>query len=519
MQVDINEYSRTIAEQHRKDYGQFFTHPIVSEFMVDWVLQSKKKTLYDPAFGLGAFYSAISNVQEINFTGSELDCAILKFWQRTVNGCRADIAHEDYLLSWGKSCTNIVCNPPYMRFQKFLNRDAVSKAFIKNLNIRLSGYTNTASAFLLKSLSELNGSGRLAYIMPLEFLNTGYGTLVKKRLIEDGHLVSIINLECEKEAFPDSTTSVGIILYDANHYYSHVDFHTIYSIYSLKDILETDPVNRVSLNSLDPKSKWLPYFQQESLSINKEMCVPLKYYGCFIRGIATGANKFFALKPSEVKSLGISATEVLPCVTRSSQIQQLIFQREDYGVLVNADSPVLLFSPTMSHSRGAETYIRQGEQEGYNTRFLTRTKNPWYRTEKRQPSPLLLGVFSRGGYKVIRNRSGVLNLTCFHGFEPNIFGERYIDHLFLYLTSSTGRKIVSLSRRRYGDALDKFEPNDLNNATVPSPEMFDEIPIGDIEKAVSYAEKMRKMPNWVEEFFDDMKVKTILEASKHDPVQ
>lgn len=507
MQIDITEYFRNIGEQHRKDYGQFFTHPIVSEFMVHWVLQSKKKTLYDPAFGLGAFFSAVSNVQGLNFTGSELDRAILRFWQRRVNGCCVHITNEDYLLSWGKSCTNIVCNPPYMRFQKFLNRDAVSNAFVNNLNIRLSGYTNTASAFLLKSLSELDGSGRLAYIMPLEFLNTGYGTIVKKRLVEDGHLVSIINLECEKEAFPDSTTSVGIILYDASQYYPQVDFRTVSSIDSLKNTLETDPVHRVSLNCLDPKSKWLQYFQQESLSINPQMTVPLKYYGCFIRGIATGANKFFALKPSEVEKLGLTTREVLPCVTRSSQIQQLIFQREDYDALVNADSPVLLFSPTIYHSKGAETYIRQGEQEGYNTRFLTRTKNPWYRTEKRNPSPLLLGVFSRGGYKVIRNRSGALNLTCFHGFESNIFGERYIDHLFIYLMSSTGRKILSLSKRRYGDALDKFEPNDLNNASVPNPQMFDDIPIGDVERAISYAEKTCKMPNWVDELFRGMKAK------------
>ena len=81
--------------------------------------------------------------------------------------------------------------------------------------------------------------GRLAYIMPLEFLNTGYGAIVKKRLIESGHLVSIINLKCEKDIFPDAITSVGIILYDACCRYSHVDFHIADSISSLENILES----------------------------------------------------------------------------------------------------------------------------------------------------------------------------------------------------------------------------------------------------------------------------------------
>ena len=39
--------------------------------------------------------------------------------------------------------------------------------------------------------------------MPLEFLNTGYGKLVKARLIDGGHLAAIISLDCERDVFPD----------------------------------------------------------------------------------------------------------------------------------------------------------------------------------------------------------------------------------------------------------------------------------------------------------------------------
>ena len=233
------EYLKKIGEKHRKRYGQFFTRPEVAEFMVRWVLKSGQRTLFDPAFGMGAFLGPVADDPGIVFAGSEKDPKILDFWTGEAGERKADIEHEDYLLSWGKSHANIVCNPPYMRFQKFIGRDSVFKTFVDNLGLRLSGYTNTASAFLLKSLSELNGSGRLAYIMPLEFLNTGYGTIVKKRLIESGHLVAIINLKCEKDIFPDAITSVGIILYDACRHYSHVDFHIADSISSLENILES----------------------------------------------------------------------------------------------------------------------------------------------------------------------------------------------------------------------------------------------------------------------------------------
>ena len=59
------------------------------------------------------------------------------------------------------------------------------------------------NSYLIKSLSEIGNAGRLAYIMPLEFLNTGYGKPVKSRLIDGGHLAAIISLDCERDVFPD----------------------------------------------------------------------------------------------------------------------------------------------------------------------------------------------------------------------------------------------------------------------------------------------------------------------------
>ena len=112
-----------------------------------------------------------------------------------------------------------------------------------------------------------------------------------------------------------------------------------------------------------------------------------------------------------------------------------------------------------------------------------------------------MGVFSRGGYKIIRNESNVLNLTCFHGFYPNLYGTQYLDRLFLYLNSSIGRQILSLSARRYGDGLSKFEPNDLNAALVPAPEVFDAIPPASVAHAMKRLRETGTAPAAVESWF------------------
>ena len=503
----MNNYTEYAGELHRRSLGQYFTHPKVAGFMVRWVLGSGHNVLFDPAFGLGAFREAVRKEGAIGFSASEIDPQIIRFWERQAGQAAEFVAVEDYLLSWGKAHPNIVCNPPYMRFQKFLNRKAVFSDFERKLGIRLSGYTNTASAFLVKSISELAPTGRLAYIMPLEFLNAGYGTIVKQQLIESRHLAAILSLDCEKDVFPDVTTSIGIVLFDKAVRQDTVKFYSLRSVEDLSDFHRINPISEMPCSRLDPNQKWLPLFQKSIFAVDTKESTVLRSFGRFSRGIATGANEFFVLRPSSARKLAVDeGSECVPCITKSSQVCAPIFDVSDYAALYAADKPVLLFSPKERQSCGAAEYIKSGEAAGFNARFLTKNRKPWYKTESRRPAPLLLGAFSRGGYKVILNRTNTLHLTCFHGFQPNLFGEQHLEHIFLYLWSNIGRGFVSLSMRKYGDSLDKFEPNDLNDALVPSADFLAAMPEDKVPAAVREIVQTGRAPNWVEDFFAQLKV-------------
>ncbi|MDR1497923.1 MAG: N-6 DNA methylase [Puniceicoccales bacterium] len=495
-----------VGDRHRRSLGQYFTPPAVASFMRDWVLASGISSLYDPAFGLGAFFPA--EMQAVDFSASEVDATAIDFHKKNNTKRKVRIYNEDYLLSWGRKHANIVCNPPYKRFQNFQNRAIVSVLFEKHLGKKLPGHTNTASAFLLKSLSELDGRGRLAYIMPFEFLNTGYGSLVKEELIKNSSLAAVIKLDCEKDVFPDVTTSVCILLYEAAVRHETVDFHSIQKIDNLGGFQSLKPANRVSVSQLKPGEKWGNFFKGSRLAINLKQTVPLYFYGRFSRGIATGANEFFVLSPSKAKSLGLGKNDCRPCITKSAQIQAPFFGRDNLRQMFDGDEQVLLFSANGNASPAAREYIQHGQQQGFHERFLTRHRTPWYKTEERSPAPLLLGVFSRGGYKIIWNESDALNLTCYHGFQPNMFGEKYLRHLFLYLLSATGREVAAFSMRTYGNSLDKFEPNDINNVPVPSPDHFEKISTNDIDYAIREIRDDVKNMGAFGHFFDKMEDST-----------
>ena len=64
------EYYQKVGDGHRKKFGQFFTHPDVAQFMTEWVLGSGQKNIYDPAFGLGAFYLSILSEKSAKYASS-----------------------------------------------------------------------------------------------------------------------------------------------------------------------------------------------------------------------------------------------------------------------------------------------------------------------------------------------------------------------------------------------------------------------------------------------------------------
>ena len=503
--TDEIRYLKRTSDIHRKALGQFFTPQPVADFMVRWVLGSGHSRIFDPAFGLGAFHKAAALAGCKRFEGSEIDPEILQVWRSLQRTDGAIVANEDYLTSWGQRHTNVVCNPPYMRFQRFVNRSEVLASFGRELNLKLSGYTNTASAFLLKSLAELDGTGRLAYLMPLEFLNAGYGAAVKEQLLASGRLRAVVSLRCEQEVFPEVITSAGILLCDAACPSREVDFHVVNALDALEGVLDQRPVTRIRAASLAPRDKWLSYLSANRRPVRRANTVTISQYGHFSRGIATGANEFFVLRPSRAADLGLRSTETVPCITRSQQVNGPLFDDSTLDSLLKRDAPVLLLKLDTEPSPCALSYLREGEAQGFHRRYLTRTRRPWYRTESRRTSPLLMGVFSRGGYKVVRNHTRALNLTCFHGFQPSLFGAGFLDQLFLYLASAIGRETLSLSMRRYGDLLDKFEPNDLNAARAPGPAAFQRLGARDLARALAVTRERGEAPDWINSFFAEMR--------------
>ena len=472
-------YSKLISLEHRKKYAQFFTPYQLASLMADWLLGNQNLiTVLEPAFGLGVFSRALlSKKSDLSIKGFDIDERIFAEAKEIFNdNYYVDFYLEDYMFNdWSNKYDGIICNPPYFKFHDYDNKTILNE--IENrLKIKLNGFTNLYTLFLLKSIYQLKPNGRLAYIIPSEFLNSDYGKLVKSALIKNKVLRHIVVFDFEENVFDDALTTACILLCSNDKNNQTVKFSTIKTIDDLelvKTYISEYPINSLggstfNVSELEPEVKWRKYYQEQN-GIRYKNLIPFSSVAKVVRGIATGANEYFTFSKSKANQYGIDEKYLLPCICKAVDVKDNFFTKDNFNSLIKNDRQTFLLNAIGSKDENVLKYIELGENLGVDKKYLTACRTPWYSLENRMPSPIWVSVFNRSGLKFIRNEANISNLTTFHCVYPvqnSLFDNVNVDVLFAYLLTDVAREIFEDNRREYGNGLQKFEPNDLNKAMM-----------------------------------------------------
>lgn len=504
------EYFVLSSDEKRKKFGQFFTPEQIATFMVRWACGNRAVgSFLDPAVGTGIFLRTyqkciLSNTQSARseIVGYEIDSDILSFMQRYVSMKGLFLRHKNYLEDQeaGKFDA-IVCNPPYMKHHFVSNKVELARYLSKKLLWTFPPTLNSYCLFLIKSLAEMRDNGRCAYIVPSEFLNADYGVSVKSYLVHCGMLRAILYFDHTVSVFDSALTTAAILLFENRPpekakssinlvWIKNEDaLEVAFSILDHRDDrvdLSADrlKVRTVCPDQLDPHRKWQNYFtettQQRKLHAG---LIPLSTFGVCSRGIATGANDYFVLSEEELQQYSILPQETKPCIGKAAHVTRPVFGKQDFLELSRSGKKCHLIDFDEPLSEGARKYIDLGVSMGINKRFLPAHRRPWYSQEKRKIAYFWIPVFFRDSWRVIRNDARILNLTTYHGFYLNTLGHSYLKHIFAYLNSAACMTVMTEQIRRYGDGLNKFEPNDVTKILVPNFAAMEESRLRLIERA------------------------------------
>ena len=496
------EYSKNTSDSHIKKFAQFFTPIPLVEIMGEWILGNNNlKNVLEPAFGLGIFSRfLLKHKASLRIKAFEIDDLIFNEANKVFNKDEyknVNLLREDYMYNdWNNKYDGIICNPPYLKFHDYDNK-GVLKEIKQKLSISLNGFSNLYVLFLLKSIYQLKKGGRMAYIIPSEFLNSDYGKLVKKHLIDNGYLKYIIIIDFKENVFDKAITTSSILLFENNTKTDNVVFYNVQNLNDLNKIkqeISKHPntkllKNTFKLKSLDPAIKWRAYYQQQNAKKFKYL-IPFSNYGKVMRGIATGSNDYFTFNLSKANKFNIDIKFLLPCICKSNDIKTEFFTKKDFEYLKKVDKTTFLINAVNNESdKYIKSYIKYGEKIGINKKYLTSKRKPWYAIETRKPAPILVSVFNRNGLKFIKNEAMIVNLTTFHCIYLNIFSMQKEDLLFAYLLTDVAKEIFDDNRREYGNGLRKFEPNDINKSMMLD---LDKLPKGVENKILKLYYEYRK---------------------------
>jgi adenine-specific DNA-methyltransferase len=474
-------YNRLTTQEYRKSKGQYFTPDDISIFLAKFLNLKENQVILDPSCGLGKFPWAVNEVvgseTSLSVDCFELDDKISLELDKNLKNLNREgfnILNQDFLRTRYECIyDSVICNPPYTIYKEYPIPSDILQEYSIKIGEKLSPMTNIYNIFLLKGIEAVKEKGRLAYIIPKEFLSTDYGVPLKKFLKKIGYDLTIIFFDTSLNLFEGAiTTSCLFLMTKTKSKSFRVGIvKTEKDWESLIDGSENDDFYlSYNYKDVDEKKKWHNLTNREVLEHNFDQKIG-DIFKCS-RGVATGANKYFVLNKERAGELGIGSNYYVPCITKSNQIKKLLLDESDVSRLIDGGGEVLLLDireGDLDKSDGLNSYIESGLEDGIDQKYLPAHRTPWYRTENIKSGEILIGTFFRGEVKAIRNLAGVANLTCYHGMHlKKKLSKLQIDSVCAYLQSDICNKLAMLEVRKLGGGLNKLEPKDVEKIPCPN---------------------------------------------------
>lgn len=467
-----------------RERGQFWTPAWIAEAMVDYVTADGADHVFDPAVGAGAFFLAARktvSLKNITLAGAEVDPTVLD--QARQNGLsNEDLAHveaRNFLTDPPSGPFRaIVANPPYIRHHRLPPElKAELKTFASLLLGKpLDGRAGVHVYFLLQALRLLSPEGRLAFIMPADTCEGVFATTLWNWITANYCLEAVVTFAPNASPFPGVDTNP-----------------VIFAIRNSKPAESFFWARCTRPESVSLKLWLLSGFRatSEDVSVHRRLIRDalstglsrsprprqasswtLGHLASVMRGVATGANRFFFLTRRQAEDLRIPPQFLLPAVGRTRDVPDDKVTPDTLRQLDSRGRPTLLFAPDgraiEDFPRAVRSYLEQGEAMKLNDKPLIATRRPWYKMEARLAPPILFAYLGRRSARFIRNLARVVPLTGFLCIYPRGSDPDDVDRLWEVLQHPETLENLELVGKSYGDGAIKVEPRALERLPLPA---------------------------------------------------
>lgn len=477
---------RTQAERNR--LGQFATPTALAHEIVQETLRLRESDsairFLDPAFGTGAFYSALLSIAPLErialACGYEVDehygGPALALWRDTALNLQiADFTAQPFPSAQEARFDMVVCNPPYVRHHHLINGDKsrLKAAAYRAAGMELSGLAGLYCYFLALAHPWMRENALAAWLIPSEFMDVNYGQAIKKYLLEQVTLVRIHRFDPNDVQFDDALVSSAVVWFRQSHPQPNnsVEF-TFGGSISRPQVTRT-----VAAQVLAEESKWTRFPVNDARS--RITSHRLSDFFTIKRGLATGKNDFFILSEKDIETRALPWECFRPILPSPRYLHSDEVLADTRGWPQLAQRRFLL-DCRLNESQAQAQYPRLWEylesgRETVSEQYLCRMRKVWYFQEERPPTSLLATYIGRTDAKSGRPFRFILNRS--QATAANVYLMLYpkpalasmianspdlLEAIWRGLNSLPAEALVG-EGRVYGGGLRKMEPKELGN--------------------------------------------------------
>lgn len=478
--------------ESRRRLGQFATPYELAQEIMDFGLALQEKneiSFLEPAFGTGAFYSALlsecgKQTKNINTAiGIEVDrdfyTAANELWGHTnINLVSGDFTEMDSF----EKVNLLISNPPYVRHHYIAQEQKSRLAAMtkKETGISLSGLAGLYCYFILSAHKWLAPKAICGWLIPSEFMDVNYGSKLKEYLLNKVHLLRVHRYNPENCKFDDAMVSSCVVWFRNEIVEDNYDVE-----FSYGGTHENPELSRsVDRDTLKKSRKWTRFANNiDKDEPQSESAPTIGDFFTIKRGLATGDNDFFILSKEQIEELDLDMdffTPILPS-PRHLKCDEVFGDQNGYPCL---NTQYFLLSCKLPENEVKEHFpaIWNYLSGGIDTtaqKYLCKNRKVWYYQESRAATPFLCSYMGRGSnehtapFRFILNHTSAIATNSYLMLYPKAILQEAIaqtpdilHEIWNALSNITANDLES-EGRVYGGGLKKIEPKELSYVKCP----------------------------------------------------
>jgi len=484
----------------QKDLGAFYSPPALVEPMIEWAVTGPLASVLDPSSGDGVFIEAAA--RRLLRLGATPAAAARQVHAFDLNPEAARVTREALRSALGPlepdvraasffsleppgtlfgeaTVDTIVGNPPYIRYQAFSGasrEQALGRAL--ESGVKLTQLASSWAHFVVHAVAFLKRGGRLALILPAEFIHASYSVALRRHLRESFKVLDVISFR--SAVFPGAQEEVILLLAsgkgEPHQRLGLVELDSAFDLRALDEVL----LRAEAFDAGVEPAKWVPgYAANPSAACLERLrdagsLMTLGQVGKASIGFVSGANEFFVLSPEEAATLRLPESSLRPALIRARQVPGLSITRKLISGMHEENERYLLWCPGAELTASERAYIRHGEATGIATRYKCRVRSPWWIVPGVVVPDAFLTYMSDVVPRLCLNEAAAVAANTLLTVRlPRVPKRLRKVFVTAFYNSAT---LLSCERtgRSYGGGVLKLEPSEADRILVPSTRLLRE---------------------------------------------